>query len=417
MKRLIFLILILSTIAASAQRRRQKIKEPEFDTTPEEAMAIYDFEKAEEILTAQIEYLEKTEQPTEEKEALLEIARKNMLKLHSTACITFIDSIAIGKKDVVKSLMLGNECGTIEIFANYFNQTDTLMRTVFINQLQNRRLYARQAKDGHMRLCGQELIGSEWTAEKELEGLQTEDGEEMNYPFMLADGVTLYYAAKTEEGLGGYDIYMSRYDVDNHAFLAPENVGMPFNSPANDYLLCIDEYNNLGWFVTDRNQPADSACIYVFIPSETRRVYTEEAVGTEGLRNRARIHSLRDTWEKKDEVAQAQTRLKGVREHENKEARAHDFDFILNDTHIYTTADDFKNPQAKQQITFWAETQNDLRNTEAQLEALRLQFATATNAQKQQLAPQVRILEGKVEQLTEDLKKQAKQIRQLELNP
>lgn len=417
MKRLIFFILILSTIAASAQRRRQKIKEPEFDTTPEEAMAIYDFEKAEEILTAQIEYLEKTEQPTEEKEALLEIARKNMLKLHSTACITFIDSIAIGKKDVVGSLMLGNECGTIEMFANYFNQTDTLMRTVFINQLQNRRLYARQAKDGHMRLCGQELIGSEWTAEKELEGLQTEDGEEMNYPFMLADGVTLYYAAKTEEGLGGYDIYMSRYDVDNHAFLAPENVGMPFNSPANDYLLCIDEYNNLGWFVTDRNQPADSACIYVFIPSETRRVYTEEAVGTEGLRNRARIHSLRDTWEKKDEVAQAQTRLKGLREHENKEARAHDFDFILNDTHIYTTADDFKNPQAKQQITFWAETQNDLRNTEAQLEALRLQFATATNAQKQQLAPQVRILEGKVEQLTEDLKKQAKQIRQLELNP
>ena len=340
-----------------------------------------------------------------------------MLKLHSTACITFIDSIAIGKKDVVESLMLGNECGTIEIFANYFNQADTLMRTVFINQLQNRRLYARQAKDGHMRLCGQELIGSEWTAEKELEGLQTEDGEEMNYPFMRADGVTLYYAAKTEEGLGGYDIYMSRYDVDNHAFLAPENVGMPFNSPANDYLLCIDEYNNLGWFVTDRNQPADSACIYVFIPSETRRVYTEEAVGTEGLRNRARIHSLRDTWEKKDEVAQAQTRLKGLREHENKEARAHDFDFILNDTHIYTTADDFKNPQAKQQITFWAETQNDLRNTEAQLEALRLQFATATNAQKQQLAPQVRILEGKVEQLTEDLKKQAKQIRQLELNP
>ena len=53
MKRLIFFILILSTIAASAQRRRQKIKEPEFDTTPEEAMAIYDFEKAEEILTAQ----------------------------------------------------------------------------------------------------------------------------------------------------------------------------------------------------------------------------------------------------------------------------------------------------------------------------------------------------------------------------
>lgn len=417
MKRLIFFILIMSTITASAQRRRQKITEPVFDTTPEEAMAIYDFEKAEEILEAQIEYLEKTEQPTEEKEALLEIVRKNMLKLRSTACITFIDSIAIEKKNVVETLKLGNECGTIQMFAQYFNETDTLMRTVFINQLQNRRIYARQSKTGHMRLCGQELIGSEWTAETELEGLQTEDNEEMNYPFMLADGVTLYYAAKTEEGLGGYDIYMSRYDADGHTFLSPENVGMPFNSPANDYLLCIDEYNNLGWFVTDRNQPSDSACIYVFIPSETRRVYTEQTVGIEGLRQRARIHSLRDTWENKDEVAQAQTRLKDVREHESKEGRPHDFDFILNDAHIYTTAEDFKNPQAKQQVPFWVETQNDLRNTEAQLAALRLQFATATNAQKQQLAPQVRILEGKVEQLTEDLKKQAKQIRKLELNP
>ena len=31
-------------------------------------------------------------------------------------------------------------------------------------------------------------------------------------------------------------------------YLVPENVGMPFNSPYNDYMYVIDEYNNLGWF-------------------------------------------------------------------------------------------------------------------------------------------------------------------------
>ena len=415
MRKTILLAFLVFATVASAQRRRQKIVEPVFDTTPEEAMAVYDFDTAEEILEAQIDYLEKTEQSTDEKEALLEIVRKNMLKLHSTACITFIDSLTLPTEHIIKELRLGNESGTIELFDQYFNQEDTLFRTVFINQLQNRRIYARQDAEGRLQLCGQEKIGAEWTEEKPLEGLQTEENEMMNYPFMLSDGVTLYYAAKADDGLGGYDIYMTRYDIEDHTFLAPENVGMPFNSPANDYLLCIDEYNNLGWFVTDRNQPADSVCLYTFIPSVTRRVYTEESVGMLGLRNRARIHSIRDTWETRDEVALAQARLKELCENEEKAAKPHDFDFIVNDNRICTTADDFKNTQARQQIAFWMETQKDLQVGEAQLAELRQKYASASNDQKQQLAPQVRLLESKVEQLTEDLKQQAKQIRKLEL--
>ena len=61
------------------------------------------------------------------------------------------------------------------------------------------------------------------------------------------------------------------------------------------------------------------------------------------------------------------------------------------------------------------ETKQDLETTSKQLENLRDKYATASNDQKQQLAPQIRILEGKVEQLTEELKKQEKQIRNLEL--
>ncbi|MCR4921143.1 MAG: hypothetical protein K5945_05475 [Bacteroidaceae bacterium] len=415
MKRVIFFILLLSAIAASAQRRRQKITEPVFDTTPEEAMAIYDFETAEEILEAQIEYLEKTEQPTEEKEALLEIVRKNMLKLHSTANVTIIDSVALPKSAITNALALGNESGTIEKFAEHFNQKDTLDRTVFINQLKNRRIYGKPTGKGNMLLYGQELIGNEWTTEQEQKGLQTEDSEVMNYPFMLTDGMTLYYAAKTEEGLGGYDIYMSRYDPDDHVYLAPENVGMPFNSPANDYLMCIDEYNNLGWFVSDRNQPADSACLYIFVPIATRRVYTEQAVGIKMLRNLARIHSLRDTWENKEEVAGAQKRLKEVRDHEKKEGKAHDFDFILNDQHIYTTLTDFRNEQARKQASLWDEARKDLTNTQAQLTQLRGKYASASNDVKQQLAPQIRLIESRVEKLSEDVKGLEKQIRQLEL--
>ena len=416
MRKILFLILIAASLAASAQRRR-KPAEPVFDTTPEQAMALYDFDKAEEILEAQIEYLEKVGQPTDEKEALLEIVRKNMLKLHSTACITFVDSVVLPRKDVLQAIRLDDESGTLEAFADYFHQPDTLFRTVFVNQLQNKRLYAKPNAEGQLRLFGQELIGNEWTAEKELEGLESEGDEVMNYPFMLDDGVTLYFAAQTDEGLGGYDIYMTRYDQDDHAFLAPENVGMPFNSPANDYLMVIDEYNRLGWFVTDRNQPADSVCLYTFIPSQTRRVYTEDAVGAEGLRQLARIGSIRQTWTNQDEVRQAQARLAELRSGKKDEQKAHDFDFVVDDRHVYTTASDFKNQQARQQIGFWLETQKVLEKTETQLDALRQQYATAANDQKQQLAPQIRIMEAKHEQLIDDLRQQAKQIRKLESIP
>ena len=415
MRKILFLSILILSLSASAQRRR--IKEPVFDTTPEEAMAKYDFDKAEEILEAQIEYLEKVNQPTEEKEALLEIVRKNMLKLHSTACITFIDSMVLPRQNVLEAMKLGSETGTLEKAASYFNISDTLGLTVFVNQLQNKRIYSKQAANGSIRLYGQELIGGEWTAEKELEGLTAEDGEMMNYPFMLADGLTLYYAANTADGLGGYDIYMTRYDQDEHTFLSPENVGMPFNSPANDYLMAIDEFNDLGWFVTDRNQPADSVCLYTFIPSETRRVYAEETEGIERLRQLARINNIRDTWTNRDDVKQALARLQEVKKGDKKENKPHDFEFVVNDRHVYTTASDFKNEQARQRISFWLENKKDLANTETQLATLRLKYAKAAKDQKQQLAPQIRILETKAEQLTADLKTQAKEIRQLESIP
>ena len=64
--------------------------------------------------------------------------------------------------------------------------------------------------------------------------------------------------------LEGFDIYTTRLDVDNGGFYIPDNYGLPYNSTANDYFLAIDERNNLGWLVSDRYQPEDKVCIYIF---------------------------------------------------------------------------------------------------------------------------------------------------------
>ena len=93
-----------------------------------------------------------------------------------------------------------------------------------------------------------------WTDETPVSGLDT-DGD-LRYPFLQNDGVTIYYAASGSESMGGLDIFVSRYNTATGKYLKPENIGMPFNSEANDYLYVIDEDNNLGWFATDqRAQP------------------------------------------------------------------------------------------------------------------------------------------------------------------
>ena len=413
MKRTALLLLMAFSLTASAQRRRKPV-EPVFDVTPEQAIAAYDFNKAEEILNAQIDYLEKTQQPTDEKEALLEIVRKNLLKLQSTACVTFIDSIVLPKSLLLSHLLLGSESGSVESASKLLGTPDSLGCTLYLNQLENKRLFAAPNAAGHLRLYGQELIGGEWTKALPLDGLGEEDEADMNFPFMLDDGVTLYFAACSEEGLGGYDIYMTRYDTDEHTFLAPENVGMPFNSPANDYLYVVDEFNNLGYFATDRNQPADSVCLYTFIPSQTRRVYNEENVGRNGLRRLARIQSIRETWTDKADVAAAQKRLAEVRNGEKQEQKAHDFDFILNDRHVYTTLSDFRSDEARKLAVRWLETKRDNEKTTAALRQLREQYAAAPAATKQQLAPQIRIMEAKAEQLYSEQREQEKQIRKRE---
>ena len=51
-------------------------------------------------------------------------------------------------------------------------------------------------------------------------------------------------------------------------FYIPDNYGLPYNSTANDYFLAIDERNNLGWLISDRYQPEDKVCIYIFVPNK-----------------------------------------------------------------------------------------------------------------------------------------------------
>lgn len=376
-KTIIFTLLILLALGASAQRRR-KAKTPP-PPTPEE---------------------------------LAEMARQEKYdrKLMMTERVTFIDSILLKKEEVMDMLYLGNENGSVDSYANFFNvkEKDTLDCTLFRSQLGDKIIYAQPDTSAVLHLYASEMIGQKWCEPVMLPGL--EDTVSHNYPFMLSDGTTLYYASKSEEGLGGYDIYMTRWDSDDQRFLKPENIGMPFNSTANDYLYLVDEFNQLGWFVTDRGQGGDTVCVYCFIPNETRRIYDTSTIGRDTLVALANINSIRDTWTDQERVNDALNRLDMVRNKSKKSVKSQ-FHFVVNDRITYTNLSQFRHDESRKLAEEWLKLVDERNKASEQLDKLRMDYSLANDEKKAELATTLLSLEQKYEKLIADVHSLEKEIR------
>ncbi len=376
-KTIIFTLLILLALGASAQRKRS-VKTPP-PPTPEELAGM-----------ARQENYER--------------------KLQVTERVTFIDSMLLKKEEVMDMLYLGNENGSVASYAKFFNvkEKDTLDCTLFRSQLGDKIIYAQPDTAAVLHLYASEMIGQKWCEPVLLPGL--EDTVSHNYPFMLADGTTLYYASKSEEGLGGYDIYMTRWDSDTQRFFKPENIGMPFNSAANDYLYLVDEFNQLGWFVTDRGQGGDTVCVYCFIPNETRRIYDTSTMGRDTLVALANINSIRDTWTNQERVKDALNRLDILRTKSKKSAQSQ-FHFIVNNRITYTNLSQFRNEESRKLANKWLKLVDERNKASEQLEELRKQYSVSRPEKKAELAASILALEQKYEKLIADVRSMEKEIR------
>ena len=419
MKKLIIVfVALLFTLESSSQRKgRRVVQKPVQAVTVQDAMADYNFSLAEEILEKQIADLTKKKHSTAKEEAMLETVHKSKMRLHATEEVTFIDSMVLPKKQVLQQIKLSQECGKILGCKDFFKSGKEDC-TLFCNELSNHIVYSESNQKGVLRLKEKSYIDGEWAMEKQITGLKEKEGDNFNYPFMLTDGITMYYAAECDDSIGGYDIFMTRYDSESQQYLAPENIGMPFNSPANDYLMVIDEFQQLGWFVTDRNQPADTVCLYTFIPTETRHIYNEEKIGTKKLASLARISSIKDTWKDMAEVNEAKKRLAEARREERgtaSEMRG-EFTIVINDNRIYYYFDSFNNKQAQQKARKWLEKQQEYDEKCKNLENLRGKYATLNEAERNQIAAQICLSEIDIERLAADKLALEKEIRRLELN-
>lgn len=295
-----------------------------------------------------------------------------------TQQIVIIDSVVTDKDRFLSQYRLSSETGTLTTTGQFFGKS--ISGHAFLNEMGNKVYFSRTDGSGFHRLYTSDKLGTVWGEGTPLKGL-SEGITDADYPFMMNDGITFYFAAQGEESIGGYDIFFTRYDSRSGSFLKPENIGMPFNSEANDYMYAADEETGIGYFVSDRRQPEGKVCVYIFILPETRRSYDPSKYTEQQIRNFADIVRIADTWGNGYERRAALDRLKAIGTTDAHPAAenttATNTAIVINDRLTYTSVKDFRSPTAANNYRELLKARERQATIEADLQKARDRFARA----------------------------------------
>lgn len=293
--------------------------------------------------------------------------------------IEVIDSIAVPRAEFFKAYRLPVSAGRLggheAVPRQYRDETQT--DYVYTSERGNYKIWAQPSDSTEFKVLVESslLTDGTWSEPTSLDDDLCEEGDAA-YPFMMSDGVTLYYADNGENSIGGYDIMVATRDAADGSFMQPSNLGFPYNSPYDDYLLAIDELNGVGWWATDRNQLGDMVTVYVFIPNELRKNYPADE---ENIVELARISDYFATQPEDadydkllDTIAAIEP---GVAEQEN--------DFILpaSKGRIYYRYDQLPNAQARTAVKRYMTFTKELAADEQRLDDMRKEYHRTHSAE------------------------------------
>ena len=295
-----------------------------------------------------------------------------------TQQIVIIDSIVTDKSQFLSHYILSSETGKIMTASQFKGiKADGY---IYLNEMGNKAYFGKADKNGIRQIFTSDKLGDRWGEPILMNGL-SEGIDEADYPFMMNDGITFYFAARGEESIGGYDIFFTRYDSRSGAFLKPENIGMPFNSEANDYMYAADEQSGIGYFVSDRRQPEGKVCVYIFILPDTRRSYDPSKFTEQQIRDFADITRIADTWGNGSERRAALERLKAVFTNDRQPAADNATEantaIVINDRLTYSSVRDFRSPTAANHYRELLKARERLSTLEAELQKSRDRYVRA----------------------------------------
>ena len=157
---------------------------------------------------------------------------------------------------------------------------DSLVHATYFPRETVSTFFSMADADGFRNLYWTEASGKEWTAPRLLDEHLLSQGNEI-YPMLSPDGWTLYFASDGLYGMGGYDLYYS-VRADDGSWGEPVNMGFPFSSPGDDFLLMDTPDGKYTLFASNRECSADS--VYLYVLEQNRSPLVRPVTDPAGLR-------------------------------------------------------------------------------------------------------------------------------------
>ncbi len=349
--------------------------------------------------------LEPDDKKITEIEQLIKKSELGIKLLNRVENISIIDSSIVSKSDFLRFYDLNAELGSLSQQRVRLNSKSIHDKISFTTQRGDRQ-YLSDSVKGNMNILTSYKLLDEWSPAVSASPIINTKANE-NYPFLLLDGISLFYASDGENSLGGYDIFLTKYSSSTKDFLSPDNVGFPFNSPANDYMMAIDELHKTGWFATDRNQTTGKVAVYKFEYNDPKVYYkTEDSLM---LRKVAQLKSYK-TSKKSRTTSTNATKI------ETEFFKSEKL-IVINDSIVYNSPDQFQQTKAMQLYNETTLMTNELQKLQETLTTARNDYENAsTSAEKLKLAEQIRILEPTIYKLTKEITNKKKEAINKEIN-
>ncbi|MBE6309867.1 MAG: hypothetical protein E7080_02285 [Bacteroidales bacterium] len=324
----------------------------------------------------------------------IQYARNAKSMLDHVEDIVVLDSISVDKDEFFHNYKISPETGYI---LSQSELPPSLEQSIigFRDQSDSRIILASPDDNGKIRLCESvKLIDGSWDTPKFIDTKISNNGD-LNFPFLMQDGMTMYYASNNESTLGGYDIFFTRKDEETGEFLKGQNLGMPYNSAANDYMLVLDDVTGLGWWATERNNIEGKVTIYVFKRNEIRKNHRIDEVN---LPKFARMSDYKLTWGDEDYQYMVDN-IQNIKIDVNKRKYESDFMFVIKKGLIYDSLIDFKSKDAvreMKQLCILYQERDELKST---IKSLRSDYIK--NAENQSIKEDIIVKEKELKKLLE----------------
>jgi len=81
-------------------------------------------------------------------------------------------------------------------------------------------------------------------------------------PFLHPDGVSLYFSSKGHNSMGGYDVFLSLYEIETNDFSVPENLAYPINDINDDIFFVVSVDGKRGYYSSEKADSYGHTDIY-----------------------------------------------------------------------------------------------------------------------------------------------------------